>query len=169
MSKKNDYLENLSIIANSFGSFNSYNDGDKIEDCAYADSFTTEQQKIRDEQITKLLTTYVKTYEDKSKSNNLLKSVLFWLCFGILIVLTLTFFIVLVFKFDLKASEATLANVVQVISICVTFSASVIGLLRIITRYVFPENEEQYITRIVEIIQKNDLENKKENIKVVNK
>ena len=94
---------------------------------------------------------------------------MFWLCFGILIVLTLTFFIVLVFKFGLKASEATLANVVQVISICVTFSASVIGLLRIITRYVFPENEEQYITRIVEIIQKNDLENKKENIKVVNK
>lgn len=31
--------------------------------------------------------------------------------------------------------------------------------------YVFPEKEEEYITRIVEIIQRNDLDNKRENIK----
>lgn len=33
-------------------------------------------------------------------------------------------------------------------------------------KVVFPENEEEYITRIVEIIQNNDLEHKKENIRV---
>lgn len=39
------------------------------------------------------------------------------------------------------------------------------GILQTITKYVFQEKEEEYITRIVEIIQNNDLENKKENIR----
>ena len=34
-----------------------------------------------------------------------------------------------------------------------------------ITKYFFPENDEQYITTIVETIQQNDLENKRENAK----
>ena len=51
------------------------------------------------------------------------------------------------------------------IAVCITFLSSVIGILTIITKYVFPEKEEEYITRIVEIIQTNDLENKRENIK----
>lgn len=38
--------------------------------------------------------------------------------------------------------------------------------MKIITKYVFPVNDEEYITRIVEIIQNNDLENKKENIRI---
>ena len=42
-------------------------------------------------------------------------------------------------------------------------------LLQTITKYIFPENEEEYITRIVEMIQNNDLENKKENIRVQGK
>ena len=41
----------------------------------------------------------------------------------------------------------------------------VVGILKIITKYVFSDKDEEYITKIVEIIQNNDLENKKENIK----
>ena len=48
---------------------------------------------------------------------------------------------------------------------CVSFISLIIGLLTIITKYFFPENDEQYITAIVEAIQKNDLENKRENAK----
>lgn len=36
---------------------------------------------------------------------------------------------------------------------------------KIITKYVFPQNEEEYITHIVKSIQDNDLKNKKANIK----
>ena len=64
---------------------------------------------------------------------------------------------------------ASIANVVQIISVCVTFLGLIIGLLQTITKYIFPENEEEYITRIVEMIQNNDLENKKENIRVQGK
>ena len=53
----------------------------------------------------------------------------------------------------------------ELVSVCVTFLTLIVGILQTITKYVFPEKEEEYITRIVEIIQNNDLENKKENIR----
>lgn len=56
----------------------------------------------------------------------------------------------------------------MIITASVSFISLVIGLLTIITKYFFPENDEQYITKIVETIQQNDLENKKENAKNVN-
>lgn len=54
---------------------------------------------------------------------------------------------------------------VSFITTCVSFITLIIGLLTIVTKYFFPENDEQYITTIVEAIQKNDLENKRENAK----
>ena len=57
----------------------------------------------------------------------------------------------------------------QLISVCITFLTLIVSILKIITKYVFPKKEEEYITRIVEIIQNNDLENKKENINVKTK
>lgn len=56
-------------------------------------------------------------------------------------------------------------NVVSLITVCITYLSLVIGILKIITKYVFPQKEEEYITRIVEMIQQNDLKNKKANIK----
>ena len=44
--------------------------------------------------------------------------------------------------------------------------AAVIGTLNIVTKYVFPENEEKNITDIVKLIHKNDLKNKQENMKL---
>lgn len=48
---------------------------------------------------------------------------------------------------------------------CITYLTLVIGILKIITEYVFPQKEEEYVTRIVKAIQKNDLKNKIENMK----
>ena len=67
---------------------------------------------------------------------------------------------------DFNSEITNIENVIQLVSVCVTFLGLIVGLLQTITKYVFPENDEEYITRIVELIQKNDLENKKENIKV---
>ncbi len=61
--------------------------------------------------------------------------------------------------------DVSVSAVVQLVSVCITFVGVIVGILKTITRYLFPENEEQYITHIVELIQRNDLENKKENIK----
>lgn len=70
------------------------------------------------------------------------------------------FFVAKVLNVD---SELDIQDVVAFITACISFISLIIGLLTIITKYFFPENDEQYITTIVESIQKNDLENKREN------
>ena len=126
------------------------------------------QQKRRDRKITELLSIYVENYKDKSKSNKWYKSILFGICILILAAFSISF-IVFICKIDIHGKMDSIANVVQIISVCVTFLGLIIGLLQTITKYIFPENEEEYITRIVEMIQNNDLENKKENIRVQGK
>lgn len=62
-------------------------------------------------------------------------------------------------------SNLQVSDLVAFVTACVSFVSLIIGLLTIITRYFFPHNDEKYITTIVESIQKNDLENKRENAK----
>ena len=64
-------------------------------------------------------------------------------------------------------------NAVSGIVALITAYGSVLGVfmgvIQIITKYVFPENEEQYITEIVKAIQENDLQHKKVNIEAERK
>lgn len=62
-------------------------------------------------------------------------------------------------------SVIEISELITLFSLCITFLTSILGLFKIITKFCFPENDEEYITKIVEAIQKNDLENKKENMK----
>lgn len=55
----------------------------------------------------------------------------------------------------------TLNETVALATACITYLTLVIGLMKIITKYVFPQKEEEYIARIVESVQVNDLANKK--------
>ena len=131
----------------------------------FEDKYQTFEQKHRDYEITKLLKKYVEAYEEKTNTQKRCRKVLFVLyasCLGLFSLALLALFIV---SCCLCFDEIEISNVVIVISLCVTLLTSVLGLLQIITKYCFPENDEEYITKIVEAIQNNDLENKKENIK----
>jgi succinate dehydrogenase hydrophobic anchor subunit len=55
-------------------------------------------------------------------------------------------------------------DVIALVTACATLIGAIIGILKIITEYVFPREDEKYVTGIVESIQKNDLENKKTNM-----
>ena len=140
-------------------------DNDNEMDKAYIDEYTTSQQKKRDRQISRLLAEYVEAYRYKNRSNKWYKRILFGVCILIISVFSVVF-IILLFRFGNANQSASKEAVIELISVCITFLSLIVGILTIITKYVFPEDEEEYITRIVEIIQKNDLENKKENIKV---
>lgn len=83
---------------------------------------------------------------------------------GIISIFSLALFIVLV-VFGFKISSVKVEDVISLVSVCVTFLASVLGLAKIITKYCFPENDEEYITKIVETIQANDLAHKLANMK----
>ena len=162
MSKKKQYDDTFSEIVGSIGFFREV-ENDK--GMAYIDEYTTNQQRVRDKKITDLLSKYVDTYSYKSESNKWYKGILFGICVLILMLFSVVF-VVLIFKIDITKAQVSTEGVIQFISVCVTFLTLIVSILKIITKYVFPEKEEEYITRIVEIIQNNDLENKKENIKV---
>lgn len=164
MTQNNEFLDQLSSISDSLSYIKPIENDQNINK-EYVDSYTTRQQKDRDIKITELLSEYVNSYKSKTKTNKWYKIFLFATCILGLFVFSIIF-IILILKVDFSIDSNSIANVAQLASICITFLGLIIGLLQTITRYVFPENEEEYITRIVEIIQNNDLENKKENIKV---
>lgn len=164
MSSSNRYQEIFSQIESSLNFFRRV-DNDNEMSKAYIDEYTTGQQKQRDKKISELLSEYVEAYKYKNRSNKWYKGILLGVCMIILLTFSVVF-IVLVLKYNSADKKASIESVIELISVCITFLTLIVGILTIITKYVFPENEEEYITRIVEIIQKNDLENKKENIKV---
>ena len=167
MKQENVFLNELDSISDSLTFFHPV-DNDNDINKAYVDTYATRQQKSRDRKITELLSTYVETYNYKSKRNKWYKGILFFICVGILVAFCISF-IVFISNVDFNGEANSIPDVIQLISVCVTFLGLIVGLLQTITKYVFPENEEEYITRIVELIQNNDLENKKENIKVQGK
>lgn len=130
----------------------------------YVDHYTTLEQRSRDKAVTELLNEYVSVYKEKSKSNQFYKKILFGSNCGILVLfsLSLPFLIYKIFSIE---NTSYIPLIIELVSVCITFLLLIMGLLQTITKYVFPEKEDEYITRIVEIIQNNDLENKKENIR----
>ncbi len=163
MASKKNFEKTLSLISNSVGFIKTI-DSDMEMNNAYKDNFTTEQQRSRDKKVTELLNQYVDGYVYKNKSNKWYKGILFGCCCVILVTFSVVF-IVLICNINFGTKDNSINELVELISICITFLTLIVGILKIITKYVFPENEEEYITRIVEIIQNNDLENKKQNIK----
>ena len=59
----------------------------------------------------------------------------------------------------------TYIDIAALISSYLAIIGLIVGILKIIAEYVFPKDDEKYITEIVKAIQDNDLKNKQENIK----
>lgn len=162
---RND-MSDIDMIANSVRRIGTIEDLGELKS-PYVDVYVTEEQQKRDKYISELLGQYLEFYKAKIKDNKMYKSVLYWGCIiSVFIFSIMLCFIILKFfkevNFDVSAT-------VQLITASVTFLSLIFGILTIITKYVFPKGDEDYITRIVELIQKNDLQNKKENMKTINR
>lgn len=66
----------------------------------------------------------------------------------------------LTLRLILAPRSISISEAASFITACVSFLTLIIGLLKIITKYCFPENDEEYVTKIVQSIQKNDLQHK---------
>ena len=126
----------------------------------YVDPLATQQQRLRDEKITKLLETYIDAYQKKVKSSRRYRRAILISCLTIILGFAGLLGYISYHIVSLTSAMET-QDLVAFITACVSFVSLVFGLLTIITKYFFPENDEQYITKIVEAIQNNDLENKK--------
>lgn len=135
---------------------------DNESELDYKDRFVTKEQRTRDHYITELLNQYVSFYKSKVTHGKVCRYVILLPYMAIVIAFSVLL-VVLSWRVLSTDSELQIQEVVAFVTACISFISLIIGLLTIITKYFFPENDEQYITTIVEAIQKNDLENKREN------
>lgn len=139
-----------------------FSKADNEDELSYKDPFVTKEQKDRDQQITRLLKEYVSFYESKVKHSKICRYIILIPCVVIIVVFSVLL-IILSLKVMSMDKELEVQDLIAFVTACISFISLIIGLLTIITKYFFPENDEQYITTIVESIQRNDLENKREN------
>lgn len=160
-----NFFDDVDFNDITFNDLEDISDDQELNENPFYDKFSTAEQKQRDKYVTTLLKSYVYNYENKTILNMKYKGKLFHVFLILTCILTLIFSACIVYVFvDLKNSNIA-EYLIKILPICVTFVTLIIGTLNIIVKYVFPEKEEEYITKIVEIIQNNDLENKKENIR----
>ena len=131
----------------------------------YKDKYVTEQQQLRDKEVTNLLQAYVNSYKEKVAKTQTYQNIIL----PCIVIISIFSILLIAFSFMItRKSDLNVTDLAAFITACISFISLIIGLLTIITKYFFPENGEQYITQVVELIQKNDLENKRENAKNIN-
>lgn len=126
----------------------------------FRDPYTTAEQEARDKEITRLLKAYVKAYESKVRHSVWCRYLILGLCIAVIV-----FFSIGLgwFSWRMVSAETGIeaTDLASFITACLSFLGLLIGVLMVITKYFFPENDEQYITQIVKSIQENDLANKR--------
>lgn len=123
---------------------------------SYQDPYQTEEQLKRDSTITKLLTEYYEAYVRKGKMRMYLQQGIWGLC-AVFVMGSIIALLFLTQKVVFHSDELSDLNaIVGFVTAFVSFAGLVFGLMTIITRFAFPENDEQYITDIVKAIQDND-------------
>lgn len=127
------------------------------------DTLQTPEQHQRDTEITGLLRSYAKAYKDKREFQNEARYKLFVLCHGAVIVFSLLF-VMLIIRVIMWPKISNMPDIIAFVTACVSFLGLIFELLTVITKYCFPENDEEYITRIVQAIQENDLKHKQTNL-----
>lgn len=132
----------------------------------YSDKYQTAQQATRDEYITFLLEKYKDAYAQKNRMKQFSQKCIWGLCASFIMgsTISLCFLTYRIAFFPQEFSD--LSSVISFITAFVSFSSLIFGLMTIITKYAFPEDDEKYITEIVKAIQENDLKNKSANMGV---
>jgi len=123
----------------------------------------TEQQRKRDKSTTELYSQFISAHKTKHSFINKSKIVILIVC-GVWVSCLIATCIGLS-VYIVKNTERTVQDIVALIAAMAPILTAIIGTLNIVTKHVFPEDEEKHITEIVKTILSNDLQNKQENIK----
>ena len=126
------------------------------------DNLTSEQRK-RDAHTSTLYKLFVDAYKNSRQFAKTFKLVIcIW---GLVLVSCMTIACVILSFYILMFTERQPSDIIALISAIIPLVVSIIGLLTIITKHIFPENEEKHVTEIVKLVHENDLKNKRENIR----
>lgn len=133
----------------------------------YVDHFQTKQQQERDKVITKILTEYASSYAKKGRVKEQCQKFMIFIC-GVFVVISVFGILGLTCRVVIAPeSISDLSALAAFVTAFVGFASLVFGLITVITKYAFPEDDERYIADIVKAIQDNDLSHKIANMKLV--
>jgi len=122
----------------------------------------TKQQRLRDTQTTALYEQFVEAHKVKQEFTRNSKLHIRNACIAWVSVLILAF--IFFATYVLVFTDRKIVDIVSLISAAIPLLVAIIGTLNIVTKHVFPEDEEKHISNIVKTILDNDLKNKLANI-----
>lgn len=108
----------------------------------------------RNGKLTTLLENYITQSKERVSTNNFLKKFLFWFFIGLLAVLTIAVVVVFI-KVDLD--DSTVTSMVSLLSVAVTYLGSIIAIFEIISKYLFPMDEEKDTINMIKTVIENDI------------
>lgn len=109
----------------------------------------------RNEKLTKLLDDYISQHNVRAEENHKLKRFIFG--FFVFILTILTFIISFVFL-KIDYSNVDLSSVAALISVAVTYIGSILSILKIMSKYLFPIEEEKDTISMIKTVIENDIE-----------
>lgn len=121
------------------------------------DNDLSAHEKLHSQSISNILRDYEISYRNKVIFQKFYRYVLFWGCsglvgiFAIVIVMTLWYGVIHANVLELEGMATIIAGLISLL-------VAILQLIHTITKYCFPENDDEYILKIVDSIQKNDLE-----------
>lgn len=108
----------------------------------------------RNGKLTDLLDDYINQRRERVKTNNFLKKFIFWFFIGLLGVLTIA---VAVFMICNRNSDSV-PSMVSLLSVSVTYLASLIAVFEIMSKYLFPVDEEKDTISMIQAVINNDVQ-----------
>ena len=108
----------------------------------------------RNSTLADLLKNYQEQREERVNTNNKLKNFIFWFFVTMLGFLTITVIIVFI-KTDLN--ETDVSSVVALFSVVITYIGSLLAIFEIMSKYLFPADEEKDTISMIKTVIDNDL------------
>ena len=144
-----DFQYTLDVLNNSkVDSSTTYNEN-------YAKNLTKIQEDfvVRNVLLTSLLSNYITQREKRVKTNHTFKNIIFWVFIAILCIMVITTAIVAI----VALRRDSVKNIVALISVLLTFLSSLIIIFEIISKYLFPADEEKDTIEMIRTVIENDI------------
>lgn len=130
-------------------------------DSQLTDNYEPEEEKDRSRSISTILRYYGQSYKNKIEFQKRYRKVLLIGC-GVITVIFAVAVLFVVYYAIRNANALDISGIITIITAIISLVVSILDLVRTMTKYCFPENDEEYIVKIVEAVQTNDLEKYKE-------
>lgn len=107
----------------------------------------------RNGKLTDLLEDFIQQRSDRVKTNKFFKKFIFWFFVGLLGLLTIAVVLFIICNRTIESVPA----VVSLISVLATYLASLIAIFEIISKYLFPLDEEKDTINMIQAVINNDV------------